>query len=178
MELCKSRSTSNTDRRCCACWDLHLVLNGYTRGHRVNISLPWWISVVFHDRSNYVGGVWRGAFCRRCPTLLCSHVIWSLEDLTGHISQPVLYARLMRPTSAMKSRGPSFLCDLLICLHEYLLSAHERIKRCNCHSYVPWSSASLHHRCYFDIPILLFFSISNCSFIILETKKTQSVINN
>lgn len=57
---------------------------------------------------------------------LCSHVVWSLEDLTGHISQPVPNARLMRLTLVTDARGLSSLCDLLMCWHKYLVSIHKR----------------------------------------------------
>lgn len=71
-------------------------------------------------------GMLFSAVVPRYMELLCSHVVWSLEDLTGHISQPVLNARLMRLTPVTDARGLSSLCNLLICWHKYLVSVHKR----------------------------------------------------
>lgn len=38
------------------------LINGQTRGLCLNIWSAWWISVVFHDRCNYVSGMWRTTF--------------------------------------------------------------------------------------------------------------------
>ncbi len=123
-----------------------LVLNGYTRGHRVNISLPLMNLSVFHDRSNYVGGVWRGAFAAVVPRYCVATLSEALKTWQPQSVSPSCISTNASDLSYEKHVGPLLCVILLICLHECLLSAHERIKRRNRHSHVSVSSSPLRLR--------------------------------
>lgn len=166
VKLCRNHfSASSVRRNIAVLVEISIYEVGFSRGLCVNISFSWWISVVFHDRSNYVASIWWDASCRYCPIIenFCSHVVWNLEDLTGHISQPIsnplLYMRRIHVTPV-----PWFVD---------MKTIRWQIKRHSRHSHLTILCASLTNQ-----NILLFLSISNCSFIIPETKKTQSVIKN